>query len=159
MNTFTTEPTTTETLPPAPLATIHQDPATEADREAAFSDEYFWNETQLLPFSLERYNIFVTQRLAMCAPTLGAALQDGAAFFPDALRLLWLCSTPPETLSRLRSRPQDMQAAIEAWAADNAPVSRSTEVLDIGLKLFNSAFENRHESRPTRGGARSSSGN
>ena len=159
MHTFTPEPATTETLPPAPPAlTIHDDTDAETAREEAFSAEFFWDGQQLEPLSLERYNVFVSQRLAMAAPALGIAIKDGAGFFPDALRLLWLCYQPPRVITQLRGTPAAMQEAIEAWAAQNAPVHRSAEVLDLGIRLFNSAFENRHDSRPSRAG-RASSGN
>lgn len=159
MDTFAPEPTTTETLPPAPAnLTLHEDREAEETREEAFSAEHYWNEQLLHPLSIERYNIFVSQRLAMAAPTLGQALHDGAAFFPDALRLLWLCSQPSTVLGRLRAQPGAMQDAIEAWAAEQAPVHRSAEILDTGIRLFNSAFDTRHESRPSRA-ARAHSGN
>jgi len=150
MHTFTPEPATTETLPPAPPAlTIHDDTDAETAREEAFSAEFFWDGQQLEPLSLERYNVFVSQRLAMAAPALGIAIKDGAGFFPDALRLLWLCSHPADVLQRLRRDPDAMQAAIEAWAAAAAPLSRCEEIIGIGLAIFNSAFESRHEARPS----------
>jgi hypothetical protein len=158
MTTFTPEPTT-KSLPPAPVnLTIHEDTEAESAREESFSAEFHWNDQLLQPLSLERYNVFVSQRLAMAAPTLGQALKDGAAFFPDALRLLWLCSQPSAVISRLRANPAAMQDAIEGWAAEHAPVHRSGEILDLGINLFNSAFESRHESRASRSG-RALSGN
>ncbi len=144
---ITPEPAST-TLPPAPRAAhIHDDPSAEAAREDAFTDDFLWQGQLLQPLSLERYNIFVTQRLAMGAAPLGDALRDGGAFYPDALRLLWLCSHPPEILQRYRRDPDAMQTAIEAWAATHAPLHLAKEVIGTGLAVFNAAFENRHETR------------
>ena len=148
---FITPETASAILPSAPRqdASPHAAGAAEDAREDAFSAEFHWDGAILHPLSLERYNIFVTQRLAMGAPSLGDALRDGGAFFPDALRLLWLCSHTADVIQRLRRDPDAMQAAIEAWAAAAAPLSRCEEIIGIGLAIFNSAFESRHEARPS----------
>lgn len=159
MDTFAPEPVNSTPVAQAPAnIALIDDPAEEAAREESFSADFFWNDELLQPFSLERYNIFVTQRSAMAAPSLGRALQDGAAFFPDALRILWLCSQPSHVLSALRSQPEAMQARIEKWAEDHAPVHRSNDIIPLGVNIFNSAFDNRHETIPSRA-ARAVSGN
>ena len=158
---FAPEPTTTgfSPAPPAPSITTFEDPAAEAEREEAFSADFEWNGCVFPPPSLERYNVFVTQRVAMAAPPLGDALRDGAGFFPDAQRLIWISSQPWQTVQALRRDPEAMQTAIEEWAAKNAPICKTAEVIDLGLKIFNASQENQHEARPSNRVSRSSSGN
>jgi len=160
---LTPQPATT-TLPPAPPAPnlAFEDPDAQQDREDAFSDDPEWHGTTLQAFSVERYSIFVSQRISAGAPSLYKALVDGSAFYPDALRILWLCSQPPAIIQRLRRDPDAMQAAIEEWAATAAPVHLAAEAVTTALRIFNNAQLGRHESRHTSAPAArtgSSSGN
>jgi len=138
------------TLPPAPPrpGTIAQeDPHAEADREDAFSHDPVWNGQPLHGLSIERYTVFVSQRLSMGAPSLYLALQDGNAFYPDALRILWLCSVPPETITALRKDPDAMQAAIDQWAAEHAPIPTAGKAIVTAIEIFNASQLNRADPR------------
>lgn len=137
-------------LAPAPLApsAAAEDPDAAADREDAFSEEPVWNGQPLHSFSIERYSLFVEQRLQMAAPRLAAALTDGHAFYPDALRILWIASQEPAILRRYRREPEAMQAAIERWAATAAPIHRCGEAVATAIRIFNSCHLNQHEARP-----------
>lgn len=133
--------------PPPRPAPVSNDPAGEAEREDAFSDEPQWDGRLLFPFSVERYGIFVSQRVSMGAPSLYDALRDGSAFFPDAVRILWICSHLPAALSRLRPDPAAMQEAMDAWAEDHVPVHRGAEAVAVAIRIFNAANVNRHAVR------------
>jgi hypothetical protein len=139
----------TAALAPAPAAPVlsFTDPDAQADREDAFSADPEWNGQPLQAFSVERYSVFVSQRVSIGAPSLYQALRDGNAFYPDALRILWLCSQPPAVIQSLRRDPEAMQAAIEAWAATHAPVHLAATATTTALRIFNDAQLNRHESR------------
>jgi hypothetical protein len=84
----------------------------------------------------------------MGAPAIGEALRDGAAFYPDAQRILWLCSHGESAIQSLRRDPAAMQTAVEQWAATHVPIPRSAEAVNIALRIFNSAYETRHQPRP-----------
>ena len=147
----TTPETAGSSLPPAPPrpgAIAQEDPHAEADREDAFSHEPVWNG-KLLPHGLaiERYTVFVSQRLAMGAPSLYLALQDGNAFYPDALRILWLCSVPFETITALRKDPDAMQAAIDLWATETAPIPDARKANMTAIEIFNASQLNRADPR------------
>lgn len=133
--------------PPAPSA-ITDAPEEIKDREDAFDDEPVWNGTPLLPFSIERYSIFVSQRLSMNAPPLIRAVRDGAGFYPDAIRILWICSTADDELSLVRKDPDLMQALMDRWAADHCPIHLATEAVTQAISMFNNANVNRHASKP-----------
>lgn len=137
------------TLPPAPqrpAITAFDDPDAEQDREEAFDDEALeWNGRPLHAFSVERYSIFVSQRRSMGSPDLYDSIRDSAAFFADALRILFLCATDDITLARLRRDPEALQSAIDSWATTEAPTQRAAQVIRLGYRLFNSAHLNRAE--------------
>lgn len=133
--------------PPMPRISEATPLTTPEDREAAFDAEFFWNGNLLHSFSIDRYGLFVSHRCAMGAPRLHLAMADGNAFYPDALRILWLCSAEPLTLSMLRRDPDAMEKAINEWAAENVPVSRAAAACGLALEIFNAAHENKHEPR------------
>ena len=132
---------------PARPDLLDDDESAEARREEAYDEDFFWAGQELAPFSIERYSIFVTQRNALAAPPLGEALRDGGAFYPDALRILWLCSVERSIAQGLRRYPEEMLDAIEAWAESHAPLHLAQQVLVLGIRIFNAAFANRHEAR------------
>lgn len=120
---------------------------TPEEREAAFDAEFFWNGNLLHSFSIDRFGLFVSHRCSMGAPKLHSAMADGNAFYPDALRILWLCSVEPLTLSLLRRDPEAMEKAITDWAAENVPISRAGEACGVAMEIFTAAHENKHEAR------------
>lgn len=137
--------------PPAPVrpASIAlEDGAGESDREDAFDTEPVWNGQLLHPFSIDRYSVFVSQRVSIGAPSLYQALRDGSAFYPEAIRILWLCAHAPATIAALRHEPESMQAAIEEWAAEHAPIHRAGDAVSVAIRIFNAVHVNRHDTRP-----------
>jgi hypothetical protein len=120
----------------------------EKMREAAFDGEFFWNEQKLHGFSIDRYGIFVSHRVAMGAATLGRVLGDPDAFFPDALRILFLCSVEREPLLRLARNPEALEAAVYAWAAEAVPMARRYDAEGTALEIFNAVYANQHRPAP-----------
>lgn len=123
------------------------DPADQAEREAAFSSEFFWDNKKLHGFSIDRYSAFLSQRVSMAAPPLSRTMRDGAGFYPDAVRILWCCSVDADTISLFRSQPLIMQFAIDQWAAINAPSWRTDEALDVAINIWNASQVNQHDPR------------
>ena len=138
---------------PAPakpdLNALPEEAADAAYREAAYDSVFFWQGQRLQPFSVERYCTFVSQRISMGAPGLFAALADGTAFFPDALRIIWLCSQESHTIEELRMEPRRMQQAIDLWAQQNAPLSSSGLLIKTAVRIFNHAHATEPQTRPT----------
>jgi hypothetical protein len=87
----------------------------------------------------------------MGAPTLGRVLQDTDAFFPDALRILFLCSVEPEELMRLRQSPPVLEAAVCAWAEKCVAMRDRYEAEGVALRIFNAVYVNAHEPAPAEG--------
>ena len=100
-----------EALPGAPARKLKAegDGPDEKQREAAFDGVWFWNDQKLHGFSIERYGVFVSHRVAMGAPRLGQVLADPDAFFPDALRILFLCSVEAQDIMRLSRTPEALE--------------------------------------------------
>ncbi len=147
-------------LTPAPtIPSTTTDQAEEA-REEAFTEEFTWNGKKLQPFSVDRYCAFVSQRVAMGAPTLYRAIMDGSGFYPDALRILWLCSNKSSEISHLSRHPEAMQQEIMAWAEQHAPLDLAGDIVTLGLRIYNSSQLNRHTPRHASApGSAPSSGN
>lgn len=124
-----------------------EDPAADAAREAAFDAVFQLNGQPLLPFSIDRYCAFLSHRAAMEAPSLLAAINDGYNFYPDAIRLLWLCSSKPSAILALKRDPESMEAAIQAWAAQHAPPPQAMDVITLALEIWNAAHTNQPEVR------------
>lgn len=134
-------------VPPPPAG--HADPAAEADRETAFSDEITWNGRKLHGFSIERYTAFLDFRTHIGAPRLAKTVPDGNAFLPDAIRILWFCSVESAVITSLRRDPDSMQEAIMRWAGTEVPLSRAKEAIVAGLHIFDSAYLSKHETVPS----------
>lgn len=137
------------TLPPAPPRESGPilDDSEDGTRETAFDAEFTWRGRQLQPFSIERYTAFVSLRTAMGAPSLSAAFRDGLGFYPDAIRILWICTVTPDIISALRQFPQDMEAAALAWAETHAPIHLSRDAAMLGIRIWNAAHDNKPDPR------------
>lgn len=124
-----------------------EDPTTAQEREAAFDAIFSWNGKPLHPFSIERYCAFLSHRAAIGAPTLLAAIKDGCGFYPDAIRILWLCSSKPPEILTLRRDPERMEEAIQQWAETYAPPPQAMQIITTALDIWNSATTNQPEVR------------
>ena len=77
---------------------ITEDPdlAAQTAREDAFtSEEPTWQGQPLHPYSSGRESLFTQLRAAAGAPPLREAIADTDSFFPDAIRVIYLCSHTP----------------------------------------------------------------
>ncbi len=124
----------------------------EAVRERAFDGAFFWNGEELHGFSIDRYGVFVSHRVAMGAPRLGVVLGDPDAFFADALRILYLCSVEASLIRRLAREPEALEEAIYAWAGQAVPMNRRYEAEQVAIEIFNSVYVNQHEPAAPSGG-------
>jgi hypothetical protein len=124
----------------------------ERAREEAFDGVHLWNGEELHGFSIDRYGIFVSHRVAMGAPRMGVVLSDPDAFFPDALRILYLCSVEAGTLRKLAREPEALEAAVYAWAAEAVPMNRRYEAEGVAIQIFNGVYVNQHEPAAPSGG-------
>ena len=117
----------------------------ERKRQTAFDSEFQWRGRPLRPFSISRETLFLQLRAAAGAPGLYQAMLDGEAWFGDAVRLLWLCSHPPEAWRDLRAEPLRMQEAIDAWADATLPRGAKTEIILLTIGIWNASQINAHE--------------
>ncbi len=122
--------------------------AAEKRRQAAFDAEFSFRGVKLEPFSISREMVFLQLRTALGAPELGKAMENTISWWPDGVRLLWLCSHVPEDWELLRGEPLRLNGAIEEWAESQGlraviPDVRY-EVAEVTLKLWNAAQENIH---------------
>lgn len=116
-------------------------------REEAFSAEFKWAGKLLQPLAIEKYTIFLSHRTALGSPPLNAVFRDSSAFYPDAIRLLWVCSVDVELLRSLRSDPELMESVILDWAEKNAPIHQAAAACALAIRLWNLAHENRPDPR------------
>lgn len=135
----------------APL-TVIEDPAIQAAadhdqeaREAAFLAVPEWHGVPLVPFSSGRESLFSMLRYLAVAPALETVVDDADAFFPDAIRILYLCSHQPEDWRALRRDPLLWQERIEAWADAAIPLHQKGEALLLAMQILGDAYRNRHE--------------
>jgi hypothetical protein len=139
-------------LPAAPVRPVpaaDEEAAAIQERDDAFSEAPVWNGKLLEPFTIERYLIFLSQRTSLGAPRLYQAMSDGNAFYPDALRILWLCSHDSSTIQLLRTDPEDMQNVMEKWAEENAPLHLTAQAVTVAIRIHNAARTNRADPRHT----------
>ena len=123
----------------------------EKERQQAFDSAFAWHGRELLPFSSSRYGLFAQHRLAVGAPDLQKCLDDLDAFFPDACRLLWLCSHPPEAWSRLRCEPELLQQEIDRWSDENIACHESGAAVLLAFRVYAASRVNEHETAPSSG--------
>ena len=136
-------------LPPVPAApSITAEPAEDAAaRSAAFSGAHFWNDRKLHGFSVSRFCIFQAHRTSVGAPFIHLALRDGAAFFPDALRILWICSVGSDMLELFSRDPAAMEREIHRWAETECPLHRIDEAVSTAITIYDGAQINQHQDR------------
>lgn len=145
---LTVEPAHLQVTPaPARPDVTRPDPGAEQAREAAFESAFQWNGQPLQGFAIDRYCAFLSQRAAMGAPSMRASIGDGYTFYPDAIRILWLCSVKTSTIEQLRSDPEEMERTIQAWAAVSAPPPKVESAVTVALGIWNAANENHPEVR------------
>jgi hypothetical protein len=129
-------------------------------RQTAFDSAPHWQARALQPFSVSRETLFLQLRVAAGAPPLYAAMADIEAWYPDAVRLAWLCTHAPADWQELRARPLELQAAIDQWA-DTAIDSRrdKADLVLLTLRLWNDSQINAHEPSPDPAGKDREPGN
>jgi hypothetical protein len=131
-----------------------------AERRAeAFSAVPHWAGKKLHPLSVSRETLFLELRAAMGAPNIYRVMQDGEAWWPDAVRLLWICSHLPEAWEDLRPEPARLQGVIDAWADETLRGEDKVPASLVTLRLWNQAQENIAEPAPVPGGKAADLGN
>jgi hypothetical protein len=125
--------------------TITEDPELAKQRVDAFSaEEEQWNGQTLQPYTSSREVLFEILRGATNAPPLALTCQSIDAFFPDAIRILYLCSHTPDDWRHLRNTPQEWQEKIEEWADTAVPLARKGEAVNTAMRVWNRGYANEH---------------
>lgn len=133
-------------LPPLGNATFdRQEGDAEKRRQQAFDSVPHWKGRPLEPFSISREALFVQLRTAAGAAPFQTVLQDGEAWYADAIRLLWICSHTPEAWEDLRGEPLRLQSVIDRWADANLDSRRDKhDLVLLTLRLWNESQVNMH---------------
>ncbi len=137
-----------DVLPEAPAVVMDEEKfgEEEREREDAYESEPEWKGKPLQPFAFSRKSLWYSQRLSMGAPHLLEVLGDSMAFLGDATRILYLCAHDPAEYRHLRSKPELMQDAIDAWG--DGQITNEEEALQavmVAMELYNASEVNRPE--------------
>lgn len=127
------------------LAKPTESTASEARENAFLSVPGDWNGIPLRPYSSGRESLFSQLRHQAGAPPVNQALDDIDAFFPDAIRILWLCTHDPADWRQHRRDPGVWQEIMEQWADDHIPLARKGEAIMVAMNILTEAYTNRHE--------------
>lgn len=115
------------------------------ERQRAIRAVHRWEGRVLQPYSLGREELW----LEMCqgdtrlAETWGAPALEA----PHALKLLYLCDTPPAQLEAVETG--ELIERAEAWADDNVPRTRTLAALRLARRIRHDATVTRARQRPS----------
>lgn len=119
----------------------------EQAREDAFGAEYEWNGQPVSGLTSGRWGLFLSQRKAVTNIDFLESLV-GDAFFGDAVRILYLCSTTKADWRPFRLDAMAWQEEIERWADIHVPIHQRLAAEALAFDLYKNANENRHEPAP-----------
>jgi hypothetical protein len=125
---------------------------TEADqrREDAFNAVYTWGGREFEGLSCSRKDLWVSLCHKAGYPPLSACFDELTLFVPLAKALIFVCLTPAKQLKKLRAEGiQSLVDACEEWVDENVRLNQETDILQLGLRVFNDASENRAEAVPS----------
>jgi hypothetical protein len=130
---------------PTPPVTEDPDLAAMKDREEAFaSEEPTWQGKPLLPYTSSREVLFTQLRAAGGAPPLRESIASTDEFFPDAIRILYLCSHTPEDWREHRGNTGAWLEHIEAWADEAIALSQKAEAAATAMNILSRAYSGEH---------------
>jgi|GEM_PF-5341328 len=100
-------------------------PITDADRVKAYNTAYVWNGIVLEPFTIGREGLFNVVRAFL--PLGFRPLPDTyePIYLLDAILLLFICTAPPEALSKIRHQADLVIDAANEWAQQHIPRDRA----------------------------------
>lgn len=131
-------------------ATVTEDPElakqAAASREEAFTaEEATWQGQTLHPYGSGRETLFTQLRAAAGAPPLRDCIGTTDDFFPDAIRLLYLClHTPEEWREARQTGAAAWMEHIEAWADGAIPLALKAEACATAMGILSRAYANEH---------------
>lgn len=116
----------------------------QARAESFAAEEAQWGEKKLEPYTSGREGLFSQLRLAAGALPLGRVVDDMDAFFPDAVRILYLCSHTPEEWRGLRGDLLVWQEKIEEWGNEHVPLAKKSEAVTLAMNILATAYVGEH---------------
>lgn len=126
---------------------VTEDPelkAMEERGEAFASEEPEWMGKPLEPYSSGRESLFVQIRAAAGAPPLRETIRTTDDFFPDAIRILYLCSHTPENWREHRRDPARWLEHIEDWADGAIPLHLKKNAASTAMNILSRAYSGEH---------------
>ena len=130
------------------VPTVTEDPAMreqEQAREDAFNAEPDeWQGQPLQAYGSGRESLFTQIRAAAGAPPIRETVETTDAFFPDAIRVLYLCLHQPEEWREHRRDAAAWLEHIEAWADDAVPLHLKAEACAVAMGILSRAYANEH---------------
>lgn len=127
-----------------------EDVEAERKRAEVFSFEPYWKEQPLEAFSVSRETLFLQIREANGAPELYSCARSKDSWYPDAVRILYLCLHTPKDWGMYRGDLRAFQEMlIDPWADANLQSGRDKVDLDVlTFKIWNASQELRAEPLP-----------
>jgi hypothetical protein len=98
----------------------------------------------LEPYGSGRESLFVQLRAAAGAPPLRDTVGTTDDFFPDAIRILYLCSHTPEDWREHRRDPARWLEHVEAWAETAIPLSMKADAASCAMNILSRAYSGEH---------------
>jgi hypothetical protein len=132
-------------IPQKPTVTEDPDLAAQTAREESFtSEDPTWQGKPLHPYSSGRESLFIQLRAAAGAPPLSQAVATTDDFFPDAIRVLYLCSHTPEEWREHRRDTSAWLEHVEAWADGAIPLSQKADAAATAMNILSRAYSGEH---------------
>jgi len=133
-----------------PGAAAEAAPGDEERRQEAFDFVPMWKGQALEAWSVSRETLFLQLRHANGAAPFYACARDRESFYPDAVRILFLCLHTPEDWRAYRGNLVAFQEElIDPWADEFLQSGADKLALVVlALKVWNASQENQAEPMP-----------
>ena len=92
---------------------------------------------KLAKFSPGRFMMFNHLRSGLGCNLIRYSIGDGGEFFPEAMRILFLCFHTPEELAVMDKNPNRMEAQVIAWADEVMSPADFADAELLALRIWN----------------------
>lgn len=126
---------------------------------------FYWKDTELAPFAIDREGDWMRHRELLGEPVLSEILAMYRAMLPDALRVIWFCIVEPSEWLKIPVMYQDdegnwyrrtaqerallVEDKIREWAQQNVSRTEGPLAVDLFYEIFKSAQSTRAVAKPS----------